>query len=142
MTAATSICRTTSRRAALALTAAAAVASPIIGMREIVSSDARLIENADRLKAREAAIRLSDASPADRTDAEMFAESDAWYQALEAVTKTSAASPRGLRAKAEALVIALNREVPSFLTDTVEDAGAAHDLLALSLARDVLRVLA
>lgn len=132
----------TSRRAVLALTAAATVASPLVSLRALAGADAGLIESAATLRAREADIRLSDASPAARTDAEMFAESDAWYRALEAVTRASATSSRGLREKAEALVIALKREVPPFLTDTVEDVGAAHDLLALSLARDVLRVLA
>ena len=141
MTGARSIARLAWRRDVLGL-AAAAAAAPVIGVGVAGARDDRLMANIAAFRAAEADIQASNAAPSSRNDVDTDREADAWYQAIVAVAGAAAATALGLPEKARALVIALEREVPAFIGDTVEDVGQAHDVLALSLARDVLRVLA
>ena len=80
-----------------------------------------------------------DAAEADR--AWSYCDETLWprqNELIETITGTPARSPEGLRAKALALELWLNREVPVFVGETFEDRAEAPDLLAMSLARDVM----
>jgi hypothetical protein len=54
------------------------------------------------------------------------------------ITDTPARTPEGIQAKAEALQIWLNRRIPVSLDNSFDDEAEDHEMLAMSLARDVL----
>jgi hypothetical protein len=123
-----------SRRAALAapvaLAAATAGAAP-------THPDAALIAACEELKAAERATREADAAPS-CSDAEMHAVCRRWSAAVEAVSDLPATTPAGVRAKAEAVLIALRREVTVFPGETFEASCAPHEWLAFRLAEDIV----
>lgn len=71
-------------------------------------------------------------------DEQARAISDNRYDLLAELQSLPAQTPEGLRAKAKVLLLALQTDVPEMLEDTLETAGQPHDLLALSLIKDVL----
>jgi hypothetical protein len=125
---------------ALLMSAAAVTPSAIAEALGASNPDAHLFRCVAAVRRCDAALRVSDAATGlARTDDELEEEIAAWHRALDAVIATEATTREGVRQKAAALLIALEREVPSFLVDTIESVGRPHDNLALSLARDVLR---
>ena len=80
-----------------------------------------------------------DAAEADR--ALSYCDEVLWprqKELIKTITETPAGTPEGLRAKAQALDLWLNREVPVFNGETFEDRADTPELLAMSLARDIV----
>lgn len=121
-----------SRRAALAAPAAL-VAAPVMAAPH---PDAALLAACAELKAAERATREADAALL-CSDAEIAAVSRRWSDAMEAVSDLPATTPAGVRAKAEALLIATRREVTVFDGETLEDSCESHEWLAYRLAEDI-----
>ncbi len=61
-----------------------------------------------------------------------------WHDRLDTITTTPAHTPEGLRAKALVLKIAVEAFAAPGYDETVEQNAAQHELLAWSLANDIL----
>ena len=130
---------TPSRRGFLALTAGAS-ALATLPVPALASPDAELIALCAEYRTRRALIWTMD-NPApgqEFTDDECNVASRAMYQALEDIADMTATTAAGLRAKAGALRIAFEYDVPVMKVDTVEDCAERHEWLAFTLARDIL----
>ena len=57
---------------------------------------------------------------------------------VDTIINLPAKTPEGIRGKAWALELWLNREVPNFIDEKFEDCAESPHLLAMSLARDIL----
>jgi hypothetical protein len=57
---------------------------------------------------------------------------------VDTIIDLPAKTPEGIRGKAWALELWLNREVPNFIDEKFEDCAESPHLLAMSLARDIL----
>lgn len=135
---------TISRRAALSL-GVSALAVPASASAS--DADANLVGLCERYVARGKEIRRLDIqshetgrrgiSDDDYTDLNIAAD-----DALDAVLDTPARTLRGVRAKAEALEVALMLEIDIDWLCPFEERADPHDLLARSLAEDIARLIA
>ena len=74
----------------------------------------------------------------DERDAETSALNDRWVDAIEALSDLTPATLPGLAGKAQAVIAAFDRNVPTQIGATVEDAAEDHVFLAYRLAHDVV----
>ena len=61
-----------------------------------------------------------------------------WKELVFEIAEAPASTPEGIRAKAKALKMALEEDIPIAIGGTVESEGDALDQLAYSLAKDLL----
>lgn len=140
---------TTARRGLLAGAAALAVtAAPAgAGAARLPDPDATLHEAAAKVRAADDAIALHllDDPPDEAADEILRAHedltsrlTDRWSDAVVALADTEPKTVAGMVAKAQATIIAFDRNVPTLIGDTVEDVAEDHIWLAYQTAHNVL----
>lgn len=102
--------------------------------------DAAVFAASERVHAAEAVVVASDATQGE-SDAEVAAISNRWDDAADTLADLQPLTMEGLRAKAEAALVVLRREVKKFNDESIEDHAQIHEWMALKVVEDLLRLI-